>query len=370
MLSRRKVILVGPPTGREISGAYGGGTGGYTRKMQLYLNHFRSDRFVQVPCFHSVRGQSFTLGLAGRFLHDLSGFARALFRTRAGAVHMLGQYRGATPREFGMTLLALLFRRPYLYEIKAGVFIDWYGHTNPLNRFMIRFVLKKATVVLAQGKPYIDFLATELGIPAVYFPNFVAAAEMIPHRRPSLDVLPVRILFIGYAFEEKGTGELVTACRQMAADYRIQLTTIGAEHPDFRTWADQLSPIKNFTWIRTGKLPHPKVLGQLSENDIYCYPTRHPGEGHNNTINEAMMSGLVVVTTRQGFLASIVGADRGYLLADGSSAAIIAAIHEIMNDKTEAIRRTKNARQYLETHFVDTIAFRKLENAYAKMLPE
>ena len=362
------ILLLGPPVGQEVRKGYGGGVGGYTRKMQLYLEHFISRNFKQVPCFQTVRGQSVRFGLIGRLVTDMYRFIAGIRSERVAGVHMLGQYRGAVPREFMLALTCRLFGIPYLYEIKAGVFISWYQSTHFFNRFMIRFVLKNAAVVLGQGKPYLEFIRTHFGINGIYFPNFIATNELQTFASRALDEAQLRILFIGYAFRDKGVFELVRACRELADRFTVRLTLVGKEHPDFKTWADGLAPQSRFQLIRKGRLPHPEVLKTYADHDIYCYPTAHQGEGHNNTINEAMMSGLVIVTTKMGFLESIIGTDRGYLMQTGSTAEIRQTIESILAEKEIARQKTANARKYLEAHFTDTAAFEKLETAYAKMI--
>lgn len=362
-----RILLVGPPFEKGTADIHSGGMGGYTRKMQLYLQNFKSEYFKQVPCFLTLKGQPFRFGLAGRFARELTLFLRLLLSERPAGIHLLGQYRKAIYREFIFAFIAYVLRIPYLYEIKAGIFINWYKLASGPNRAMMRFILKKAKTVLAQGRPYVDFLYEEFGIEAVFFPNFIASTELREFVKRELIPSPLRIMFIGYAIEAKGIYELVQACRDLTDSFPVQLTTVGAEHPEFKSWADNLPAKNGFLWLRKGRLPHQKVWKALQENDIYCYPTRYRGEGHNNTINEAMNSGLVTITTKAGFLESIIGKDRGYLLERGTAAEITHLIRMILDNKEEAVRRTQNARRYLEERLLDTVAFEKLENAYFKM---
>jgi glycosyltransferase involved in cell wall biosynthesis len=368
IVMRKGILLVGPSVEKDLAGAYGGGTGGYTRKMQLYLQHFRSSEFEQVPCFHTVRGGSYPLGLAGRLVIDLYRFLRAVGGRQVSGVHLLGQYRGALLREYFITLACRLLGLPYIYEIKAGVFIDWYKSTSVINRQLIKGILKGAASILAQGQPYIAFLRNTWGLEAVYYPNFVPGTALRAVKDDLFTGPVVKILFVGYAYRDKGVFDLVEACRALGREFGLHLTLIGQESSEFSDWADGLPAVPGFELERRGKRPHAEVLEAFTAHDIYCYPTRHQGEGHNNTINEAMMSGLVVITTRQGFLESIIGTDRGYLLDDGSVDAIIRAIRLVMNNQPEAIQRAKNARLYLEEHFLDQVAFAKLETAYQKMM--
>ena len=52
---KNKILLVGPNLGLSDK-SYGGGVGGYTRNMSVYLKTLSSDSFDLVPFFHTVRG--------------------------------------------------------------------------------------------------------------------------------------------------------------------------------------------------------------------------------------------------------------------------------------------------------------------------
>ena len=161
----------------------------------LYLNGFKSQKFQLIPCFHTLRGEGIALGFVGRFFIDGFRFVKAIQGEQPVRVHILGQYRSALPREFLVVLLAKIWKLPYLYEIKAGVFIEWYQSTNVIFRMMIKFLIKNASVVLGQGQPYIDFLLKELGVKAVYYPNFVAKSEIASFQKKEFDQDKLKVLF-------------------------------------------------------------------------------------------------------------------------------------------------------------------------------
>src|SRR5690606_22677959 len=88
--------------------------------------------------------------------------------------------------------------------------------------------------------------------------------------------------------------------------FNIRLEIVGAESPDFSHWLDNLTLNNNVRVIRYGVKPHGFVLEKMHANMIYCYPSMHPGEGHSNSINEAMMSCLIIISSKAGFLADVL----------------------------------------------------------------
>ena len=276
-------------------------------------------------------------------------------------VHVLAQYRTASPREFAIALTSKLMGIPFVYEVKAGVFIPWYTNTNGLFRSMVRYCLKRANVILCQGMPYVIFLKEQLRLDAHFYPNFVPSPDLpesIPNR---LEELTIRILFVGFAYEGKGVFELVKACIKTAPTVPIQMTFVGKLAPDFKKWLDQTDLGEQLTIIERGVLPKEEVMEEFKKNDLYCYPTRHKGEGHNNSINEAMMHGLVIITTRQGFLGSILDSETCYFLNAVDENELTEVLLSIEKDRPAARQKAKGAHQHLLENYTSNVAFAKLE---------
>lgn len=368
---RPRILVVGPP-GVEAARAYGGGTGGYTRNMSVYLETLGGADVELVAFHHSVRGQA--RGLAGlgpaRMLGDTAGFLRAVMTARPDAVHVLAQYRGALPREWGQALICRALRIPFGYDVKAGAFAASYAGGGRVYRWMLGRVVGAASVVFAEGRATQAVLREAFGREAVYFPNFVPAEE-VPETVPArLAGDAIRLLFVGFATRDKGVVELVEGAREAAqAGVVLELDVIGAESPEIAAWLDGLAAVDGLVLRRHGKRPHEAVLAAMREADIYVYPTRHPGEGHNNSINEAMMHGLVIVTTRAGFLGEVLADGAAYFLDKVTPGEIAAALGRIAGDRDGARRVARAARARLREDFTDTAARARFRAAYAGVLP-
>ncbi len=366
-----KTILLLGPVLSKLKNAYGGGTGGYTRNMSVYLNHFRSDEFTIVPCFHTVRGQydfgPFTA--PARLAKDISAFVSGLVKARPDGVHILAQYRGAIPREFAVVLISRMVGKPVLYEIKAGAFMQWYSSTNPLSRRLTDFCLKSSKVVLAEGSVYLDFVKETFGKEAHYFPNFIPTEEIPDEVSDKLRDEELKVLFVGYCYKDKGVYEVVSGCEEAARQgTRISLTIIGKEHDDFTRWMDSKAEQPNLKIQRLGLQPHKEVLRHFKLNDIFCYPTSHKGEGHNNSINEALMMGLVIITTKKGFLGDILSDESAYFLKEVSTGEVGEALRAIDGQREVATKRSSNGRRLFQERFTSEVAFKKLSRCYDELV--
>lgn len=361
------MLVIGPPYGEFIPNGAGGGTGGYTRNMEVYLSHLASDDFHLIPLFHTVRGQERGLKalFAVRLAVEFGRMVRALIRYRPDVVHCLGRYREALLREVMLAGLCRVFRVPLVYDIKAGAFIDAYRSKGFLYRLLIRCVIATAATLLVEGEKYRPFLRDRFGREALFFPNFVPDDDVpitVPER--STDEV-MRVLFVGFCHADKGVHEIIDGCRQLAASgIPTRLTLIGAASPDFAARIDVLSPMDNFVYEYQGHQDNAAVREAMLAHDVFCFPSRHLGEGHSNAITEAMMSGMIIACSRVGFLEAVVEERGGYFFESLDAGAIAATLTEIHRDPVEAGRRAKFAHRKVREQFVASIARRRITAVY------
>lgn len=362
-----RTVLVAGPRNAVGGKVYGGGVGGYTRNLAAYVSSLRVPGFEFLPFHCSVRGMGNDLqrNLVVRLLTDLGNLYFACRRQRPWAVHVLAQYRGALPRELGMALICRMLRIRYIYDVKAGAFQKEYANASWWYRKALNFILKSSTAVLAEGEASQRFLRDELNTRAVFFPNFVPDSEIPATPTRLFSATELRILFVGYCYPDKGVAPLIEGCRRVAEEgIRVSLSVVGTEAEEFTRWADSLPAVANFRIVRHGRLPHAQVLEKMKNVDIYGYPTAHPGEGHNNSINEAMMHGLVVVTTQHGFLGDVLPADAAYFVPAANAAHIADAIRRIAANREEAAAKGARARGRLLAEFTSTRASERLREVY------
>lgn len=366
---KRKTILLNGPRIKSKKAAYGGGMGGFVRNMQTYLDGFSSERFCLKPCFNSVRqsGKMHSLTFPWRLIADT--FRAVRLGISASGIHILGQYRAAVYREFCIVLVCKLLNLPILYEIKAGAFIDWFNSCRILERRMMAFILQSSKIILCEGLPYVEFVRNTFGLESFYFPNYVLAREIPETVNEKLMGEKIRVLFVGFCYEGKGVLELVRGC-ELAAEkgLSVELTLVGEEAPEFTQWLDSLLEASlTVNMNRLGRVHHDRALSVYQENDVFCMPTRHAGEGHNNSINEAMMMGMVIVCTRHGFLESVLGNNCSYFLEIGEAQEISETLILIHQNRREARKKTKNARARLMERFSSDRSFESLENHYLNL---
>ncbi len=367
-----KILLYGPPFGRAISKGYGSGTGGYTRNMQTYLSSLEPNSWTLEPLFHTVRGEFGDMRelFAIRMVIDSYRIVTGLLRHRPDAVHILFGFTAAHPRVAFMTLICKLLNIALVCDLKAGAFISGYQKSSFFRRALLRFILRSAQTVLVEGKVYQAFLKETLNVEAHYFPNFVPSDEVPKDAPKRLTSDKLKVLFVGYCYHGKGVYEIIEGCAHAATTARlpIVLTFIGEEEAEFTAFVDAFEFPPNLTVKRSGRQSNVDVRNAMLENDVFCFPSRHQGEGHSNAINEAMMCGMVIISTRHGFLEDVLQEEGAYFINQNSAGDISAALVAINQDRTSARNKSAFARERLIAEFTSDMASLRLSRAYSQII--
>ena len=362
-------MIFGPPS-KNLPKAYGGGVGGYTKNMEMYLERFNFSDIEVKPLYHTIRGEFnfyfFTFFV--RFIIDAFRIVKQLHMYRPNGIHIMGIYGSAVPRELFLIFFCKIARVNVLYQIRAGTFVSEYKKRGFLYRRIVDLIVKNSSIVLVEGKAYKKFIYDHYGINAIHFPNVVQDSEIPKVPQNKLDEGCLKILFVGSCHREKGVFELLDGCIRIQNQVKIQLTLIGKEEKPFESYLnDQLKKIQ-FKIDRRGRQPREVTLEAFSTHDIYCYPTYHEGEGHNNTINEAMMMGMVIVASKNGFLPEVLSNETAYFLDEISAIEIAGKLMEIHSDRARAREKAAAAYNLLKEKYTVSIASKKIHGVYKSLV--
>ena len=148
----------------------------------------------------------------------------------------------------------------------------------------------------------------------------------------------------------------------------VDLTIAGAESEEVTDWAFARPRVNGLTINRLGSRGHQNILALYESHDIFCLPTRHPSEGHSNAINEAMMMGMVIVTTRHGFIPTILDDSSCYFVDKESAESLSHAICQIAADREGARVKSVAAREILQKRFSSDQVIPVLERVYQRLV--
>ena len=149
---------------------------------------------------------------------------------------------------------------------------------------------------------------------------------------------------------------------------QIELTLVGLIDPEIENFIDNMYKSRLFKINKKGKLKHSDVLLEFTINDIYAYPTKHKGEGHNNTINEALMHQMAISSTKIGFIDDFLNDENSYPINELNSEVISNTFLKIIRDIPLAIDKSRKGRKLILEQFNSEIAKLNLEKYYNELL--
>jgi glycosyltransferase involved in cell wall biosynthesis len=363
---RPQVILCGPfPESNSI--------GGYARYNGLVSASFLNDRFGIERLPLTVPGDG---GFLRRMAVDLRQTRRRLRECPAAIFHLTAQYQLGTYREYAIYREAKRQRRSFVYDIRAGTFIECYEAPNArLRRRLLREMLEGADAVTAQGRSYVRWLEAQLGLEATWIPNLVSARQRgvyptAPLERPASGD-PIRLVYAGRLVPTKGLEETIEACGDLEKGGIV--AELHAAGPGAASYRDTLERDASRTLARSrlifhGALDHDRLLRLLATCHVFVFPTRWIGEGHPNAINEAMQVGLPIVATRHGFIEDVVTPDCGVLLPAPDGRLVAHAIADLTADWDRLRSCGAAAQQRVYRAFSDEVVLGRLAEVYERLL--
>jgi glycosyltransferase involved in cell wall biosynthesis len=363
---RPAVILCGPFPDPRIMG-------GYARCNELIATSFLDERFGIHRLAITLPGQG---GPLRRMREDARRTLRCLREVDAPIFHLTSQYVLGTYREYAQYLLARRFGRAFLLDIRAGSFVESFERPGALlERPLLRSMIRGAAAITVEGKRYVDWIAREFDREAVWFPNFVPKQQATTTKRAPLEPPPpgepIRVAYSGRIVPGKGLEELIEAAgilRDEGIDLEIHV--LGPDNSGHGGLLRDLARkrLRPERLVFHGLLDHRSVLANLASCHLFAFPSRWPGEGHSNAVNEAMQVGLPVVTSRQGFLGDVVTAECGEVLDDPTPAAIGRAIAGLAADWSRLRRCGEAAHRRVVSEFSDETALGRLAGVYERLL--
>jgi glycosyltransferase involved in cell wall biosynthesis len=335
--------------------------------------------FERIRIYHVRMAFSRSLRSMGRFearkvTHLLRIICRALFVRFRHGVRILyyppaGPTRNAVLRDIALLLALRGFFTKTIFSFHAA------GVSEFLER-QPRWLKFLAVRAYAQPDGAIE-LSRLLPADGEYFgakavriiPNGVEdAAARLPrdHTRQEGDEL--RVLYVGFISDWKGSMELLEAVRQLRTRHaNLRLTLIGEfisadVERRAKAFCEQ-HDLGNVVYF-AGALVGDEKWDCFRRGDVLCMPSYHPSEGLPVVILEAMMWGLPVVATRWGGIPDLVtDGVTGLLVPVRDPSALAKALDVLFTD--DALRRRMGAcgrrafleRLTLERHLRDTEEF-------------
>ena len=339
------------------------GQGGIASVEKLLLTHAE----VMDVSLRHVASQT-DRGLAVKlFIFVLAVYQVAIecLLRRPDVMHLHLSERGSMVRKGFFVLFARIFSIPVLLHSHSAEFDAYYYATSSWTRLLIRWILKRAHLLIALSESWARFFREiSPGSEVVVLPNGVQVPEIVPNRKGRAFST---ILFLGRMGARKGVPELIQAARRVLAlnpGTRFVLAGDGdVENLRNEIAADAvLAPgVEVLGWVSSTKVPT-----LLQNADVLVLPSH--AEGMPMAILEAMAWALPVVATpvggipelvREGVSGRIVPVSNPGLLAD--------AITRLVNSEDLRLSLGLTARKRIRDEYSAEAMVRKLRLIYEQL---
>lgn len=295
----------------------------------------------------------------------LSRFTVLLVRRQVLAVHVHAASNASFWRKSMFIALALAARRPVIFHLHGGGFLDFYHRCGPRRRRFVRFVLDRSSQIIVLSDTWRLRLSDITGNPNIRaIANPVEARDLLaldPRRRGR----PVA-LFMGRLDRDKGIFDLVDAAAALARTFpelRVRFAGDGDGEGIRRRAAEQgvAHAIELTGWIRG-----PEKTRVWADAAIYVLPSYI--ENLPMGVLEAMAAGLPVVASRVGGIPDlVVSGVNGYLIAPGDTAALTAVLQQLLSDPGLRRRFAEASRRRFLERFSPARVVPEIEAVYSRL---
>lgn len=257
-----------------------------------------------------------------RLIRDSCRFVREVIRHRPAVVHLNTSGHLAFVRDIAVLTIAKAFKVPVVYHLRFGRLADA-AAAGTWEWRLARVALRLATSVIALDARTAACIATSGRARSVrQMPNPLHPAIVVDE--PATERRNV-VLYVGWLIRTKGIEDLLTAWTALAPrGWRLEL----AGPVDETYLADLRSRgcLDGVDWL--GPLAHSDVLSKMASAAILAFPSHT--EGFPNAVAEAMASGMAIVATDVGAIASMLAEGAGLVVPPQDAESLQRALQEIM----------------------------------------
>ncbi len=285
---------------------------------------------------------------------------------RVALVHVHGASNASFWRKLPFIMISRLARKPYIFHLHGGGFIDFHRQCGSIGRSLVKLVLDHAAqliVLSEQWKTRIAEITTNTAI--VVIANPIADLRLL--------TLPVErtygacnLLFLGAVLPRKGIFDLIKALAVVKKQFpKVMLTIAGeGEIEQVLKLASDLGVgnlVKCDGWV-DGERKH----DTFASATVFVLPSYI--ENSPVAILEAMAAALPVVSTRIGGIPDLVedGAT-GLLTEPGDVTSIAKAILRLLKDAKLRTAMGTAARERALRRFSVDHALDKVAAVYARL---
>lgn len=367
-----KIIIFGPDLNNN-TGAYGGGQGGIVSAISRMLEYFDKHKINYIYSEYSTRslGRLWLFLLPYRLFKDIARFVQiCAVSADQKIVHIVADGGLSIFRSFSAILISKIFRIKVVCDVRGNALDMTAANSESfLIKYIWYYIIRSSGSVLVQSSRVSMLLNKKFKGKIIHYPNSINTNDAVPRSKNVLSSSLIDVIFIGYCYRGKGVFDAVNGCIAASKEgLNLRLTLIGQEDHDFTSFFDTIPGYSNLQIRRLGRLPKSLTFKYLFESDVFLFPSFHPGEGHPNVINEAMLAKLVIVTTDVGAVSEILDKTMALFINKNSHIDISEKLIFINSNREISANMGFVAHNHLLLNYSADLVFANLSNIYKKLI--
>jgi len=321
----KKIILIGPMYAEDMKNA-----GGVTVLFEQLLEDFRAldVEYLAINsnknCYKNIAETFFVV--MKEFLGNIRKYDHVSIHGTANHYIMIAPFVIFFAKMFGKTVSLRKF---------AGNFNEIYESVDPVRKGLIRYVLEKADLSFFETKYLVDYFK-KFNPNTFWFPN----VRRRPENSAPKKEFNKRFVYISHLKDEKGTQELLEACKQLDESFDVKI--YGPVHESKYT----PEYVAQYNTTYEGSLTPTEVVEKLKESDVLVLPSHR--EGYPGIVIEAYSVGRPVLVTNLPAIAEIVEEGKtGVLVEPKNVDALVEGFHKFT--KENYAQMSQNAYEAFES---------------------
>jgi glycosyltransferase involved in cell wall biosynthesis len=354
-----RVLLIAPYAPR------GGGMG----RIMAYLGEHGTASGATFEMVES-RGGGPAIASAWFVLRAAVRIIRARVDCFPTIVHLNFGEGASVARKGFLLVLAAFLGMPTILHLHAADIFGFYARLPPLKQALLRAVFRRATLCIALGAMWRDWLVDEV---AVQPSRVTVIRNGVPQpqvERPSVPRGGFNLVFLGNLLARKGLNDLLHALALLqsrnspiALDWQF-CAAGGGDTSALRHLADELGIAAHVRFL--GWLDRDATSELLARANALALPSYH--EALPLVLLEAASLGIPVIATRVGAIPEVFtdGHD-ALLVTPGDQLGIATAIRRLIGDPAFAARIGANGRRLYEQNFTMDSFVAGITGAYQRL---
>lgn len=305
----KDVVLFYGPLGTGKKSIIGGGETGNLRTIFLLKKNNFNVITIQKP--YPVKSTIGYMIYAIKMFLKLFSFLKLMMNAKIRTVHISGFYLHLIYHEYLMILMAKIFNKHCIYELRGGGVTEAYEKRSFIYRIFFKAAINNASVVLCQGETYLPFLEKKTHVPIFHYPNFILNDFQLKTNgieRENKEI--IELVYFGRITESKNISLILLLAKELREhNESFNLEIIGSGEKSYVENIGKAIVKYNLADNVTITEPvnHETLKKKLEGKHFFVFPSNEKREGHSNALTEAMSAGIVPVCSNAGFNAEIVG---------------------------------------------------------------